>query len=338
MIDLRSDTVTRPCPAMYEAMQAAPLGDDVLGDDPTVIQLQQRACEMFGVEKALFCPSGTMTNQISLAMNSAPLQQVICEYNSHVYQYEVGGMAFHSRCSARTLNGERGMLTAEMVEAAINPEDVHQPETSCVSLENTTNRGGGDIYDFVEIQKIKDLCQDRGLRLHMDGARLFNALVETPESAKDYGKTFDTISICLSKGLGAPVGSLLLCSQKESLKAEKLRKVMGGGMRQSGILAAAGLYALEHNIERLKEDHQRAKQIESTLKELPYVDSVLPVKTNIVIFNLKKGEGVDRFVSNLGEKNIHCYGFGGQAVRFVTHKDFTEEMLNPLTEALRFYS
>ncbi|TAH01906.1 MAG: aminotransferase class I/II-fold pyridoxal phosphate-dependent enzyme, partial [Sphingobacteriales bacterium] len=256
--DYRSDTVTRPTPAMLAAMMNAPLGDDVFGEDPTINQLEQLAAGTFGYEAAIFCPSGTMTNQIAIKCHTQPGDEVICDKNSHVYIYEGGGIAFNSGASVRLLEGDRGRITAEQVAESVNPDDVHRPISRLVSLENTCNRGGGSCYNLTEIEKIRKVCNQHGLILHLDGARLFNAMVARKEDPQAYGKLFHSISICLSKGLGAPVGSLLLGNQAFIKKARRVRKVFGGGMRQAGVLAAAGIYAMENHVERLTQDHLHA--------------------------------------------------------------------------------
>ena len=241
MIDYRSDTVTRPTPAMQEAMRDAPLGDDVFGEDPSINQLEAKTAALFGMEAALFCPSGTMTNQIAIKCHTQPGDEVICDESSHIYQYEGGGIAFNAGASVRLLHGDRGRLTADLVKAAINPDDVHKPVSRLVSLENTCNRGGGACYDFSEIQRMSALCSQQGLAFHLDGARLWNALVAKNETPLAYGQAFDSISVCLSKSLGCPVGSLLLGKKDFIRKARRIRKVFGGGMRQAGMLAAAGM-------------------------------------------------------------------------------------------------
>ncbi|WP_296618796.1 low specificity L-threonine aldolase [Marivirga sp.] len=336
MIDLRSDTITQPTSGMKQAMMEARVGDDVFGEDPTINALEQKAADYFGMESAIFCPSGTMTNQIAIRVHTAPHTEVICDAKSHIYLYEGGGIAYNSFASVRLLHGDRGRITAEMVEDNINnPEDVHAPISTLVSLENTMNKGGGCVYDFKEIEKISSLCKERDLKLHLDGARLFNALVATDDDPKKYGKHFDTISICLSKGLGCPVGSLLLGDKATIKKARRVRKVLGGGMRQAGFLAAAGIYALDHHIERLKDDNDRAKTIANALEGLSFVESVLPVETNIVIFKLaNSGLSVD-FVEKLKQKGILAVPFGKHDVRFVTHLDFDDDMLNDLIEKLK---
>ena len=335
IIDLRSDTVTHPTKGMKEAMFAAEVGDDVFEQDPTINALQEKSASMFGMEAALFCPSGTMTNQIAIKVHTNPPGQVMVDYSSHTYLYEGGGIAFNSGCSTKLLTGDRGRLTADMVAASISPNDPHLPETQLVALENTCNKGGGSIYALEEIQKISQVCKENGLKLHLDGARLFNALVETDDPYPAYGEAFDSISICLSKGLGAPVGSLLLGSTPFIAKSRRIRKVFGGGMRQAGFLAAAGIYALDHQVERLKEDHARARTIGAVLAELNYVETVLPVDTNIIIFGLKAPHTPAKFLASLEAKGILAVPFGGNQIRFVTHLDFTDDMMNQLIKSLK---
>jgi len=336
MIDLRSDTLTQPTPEMKEAMMAAPVGDDVFGEDPTINALEQKAADYFGMESAIFCPSGTMTNQIAIRVHTAPHTEVICDEKSHIYLYEGGGIAYNSFASVKLLHGDRGRITSEMIQDNINnPDDVHAPISTLVSLENTMNKGGGCVYDFKEIEKISALCKEKNLKLHLDGARLFNALVATDDDPKKYGKHFDTISICLSKGLGCPVGSLLLGKKEDIKKARRVRKVLGGGMRQAGFLAAAGIYALDNHINRLTEDHERAKKIAHALEGLSSVDSVLPVETNIVIFKLANNTLSVDFVEKLKQKGILAVPFGKHDVRFVTHLDFDDDMLDKLIKKLK---
>jgi len=336
IIDLRSDTVTRPTKAMLEQMMQAKVGDDVFGEDPTINELERYAAELFGKEAAVFCPSGTMTNQIAIKVHTQPGDELICDVNSHIYNYEGGGISFNSGVQARLVTGNEGRLSAEMIEPLINADFDWLTRTSLVSLENTVNRAGGSYYTLNQIKPIRELCTSKNMKLHLDGARLFNALVETKETPLEYGKMFDSISICLSKGLGAPVGSLLL-GQKDFIKrARKVRKVFGGGMRQAGLLAAAGLYALKNNIDRLKEDHKKAKLIESVLREYSFVESILPVYTNIIIFNIKKEKYTgEQFEKKLSENNIKIAAFGKQTVRMVTHLDFTDTMLDRTLEVLR---
>ncbi|MDU0372407.1 threonine aldolase family protein [Hymenobacter endophyticus] len=334
IIDLRSDTVTRPTPAMLEAMFQARVGDDVYEEDPTVQALEQEAADRFGLEAGLFCPSGTMTNQIAIKAHTEPLSEVICEQTSHIYLWEVGGIAFHSGASVALLPGNQGRLTATQVEAAIRPVNIHYPTTSLISLENTHNRGGGSCYGLAELAAIAEVAQRHQIPLHLDGARVFNALVATGQDAREYGRLFDTISVCLSKGLGAPVGSVLLGSRAFIQKTKRIRKVMGGGMRQAGYLAAAGLYALHHNVERLADDHRRARQLEATLAAQPYVAEVLPVETNLVIFRLQATTPAEQFLAHLEQHGIKASSFGPQMIRFVTHLDVDDTMLARVEAAL----
>lgn len=328
MIDLRSDTVTRPTKAMKEAMMAAEVGDDVFGEDATINALERKAADYFGMEAGLFCPSGTMTNQIAIKLHTGPFTEVICDKKSHIYLYEGGGIAYNSMASVRLLDGDRGRITAEMVADNINnPEDIHAPVSKLVSLENTMNKGGGCFYDFKEIEKISQLCKEKGLKLHLDGARLFNALIASGDDPKGYGKHFNTISICLSKGLGCPVGSVLLGSTEDIKRARRIRKVLGGGMRQAGFLAAAGMYALDHHVERLAEDHNKAKKLAKALEGKSFVEGVLPVDTNIVIFTLANSLLATDFVNKLKEEGILAVTFGKHDVRFVTHLDFYDQQL-----------
>jgi threonine aldolase len=338
VIDLRSDTITKPTPAMLQAMMAAEVGDDVWGEDPTVKALEEATAKRFGMEAGLFCPSGTMTNQIAIKVLTQPGQEVVCAANAHIYLYEGGGIAFNSGCSVRLLPGDRGRLDPEAVAANINPDDIHFPVTGMVALENTMNKGGGSIYTLDQIAAIYKVCSERGIPLHLDGARVFNALVETGENPREYGRYFSTISVCLSKGLGAPVGSVLLGSREHIKKALRIRKAMGGGMRQAGYLAAAGLYALEHHVERLREDHFRARQVGNTLQHLPWVKQVAPVDTNIVLFDVK-GCSVPEVLEKLLQEGVKAAAFGPASIRMVTHLQFTEEKLERLLkilEQLRF--
>ena len=334
MINLISDTVTLPGEKMKQFMMQAPLGDDVFAADPTVNELQRYAAELFGMEAALFCPSGTMTNQIAIKVHTQPLDELICDHYSHVYQYETGGFAFHSGISVKLIQGQHGKITAQQIEAAIQPTADWLPRTSLVVLENTCNKGGGSIYTLDEIKPIKALCASRGLALHLDGARLFNALVETKESTLEYGQIFDSISICLSKGLGAPVGSLLLGNKAFIREARRFRKVMGGGMRQAGLLAAAGLFALQNQVERLKIDNDRAKTYGSILSERPFVKEVLPVQSNIVIFELNKRGSANKFLKKLEDNGILASAFGPETIRFVLHLDISADMHQKIIEIL----
>ncbi|HQQ95483.1 MAG TPA: low-specificity L-threonine aldolase [Bacteroidia bacterium] len=334
-IDLRSDTVTRPSKAMLEAMLSAPLGDDVFSEDPTVNALQEFAAELFSMEAALFCPSGTMTNQIAIKVHTQPGDELLADVNSHIYNYEGGGIAFNSGVQARLIQGHEGRLSVEQIESNLNADQDWLTRTRLVSLENTVNRAGGSFYNLEQIKAISEYCRQKKLKLHLDGARIFNALAETGDKPQEIGKLVDSISVCLSKGLGAPVGSLLIGSRDFIRQARRIRKVFGGGMRQAGLLAAAGDFALRHNIQRLKEDHRKARSLAGALKQHRLVESILPVYTNIIIFNLKKDEisGQD-FESALLQKGIRISAFGKQTIRLVTHLDFTESMLERTLEAL----
>ena len=315
---------------MLEAMFKAAVGDDVFGEDPSVNQLEAMAASMFGMEAAIFCPSGTMTNQIAIKCHTQPGDEVICDKLSHVYIYEGGGIAFNSGSQVKAIDGDRGRITAGQVEELINPDDVHKGRTSLVCVENTANRGGGSCYDFAEFQAIKDVCLKNSLKFHLDGARLWNALVAKGETPLQYGEIFDSISICLSKGIGTPVGSLLLGKTAFIKQARRVRKVFGGGMRQAGYLAAAGIYALENNIQRLAEDHQHATAIAKTLAKKDFIGKIMPVETNIVIFELKASYTAKEFCTTLRKHKILCLPISATQVRMVTHLDFTKEMLKNL--------
>ncbi|MBP6023029.1 MAG: aminotransferase class I/II-fold pyridoxal phosphate-dependent enzyme [Ferruginibacter sp.] len=330
MTDLRSDTFTKPGPAMLEAMFKAPVGDDVFGEDPSVNQLEAMTADMFGMQAALFCPSGTMTNQIGIKCHTQPGDEVICEKMSHVFIYEGGGIAFNSGSQVKALEGDRGRINVEQVIESINPDDVHKAKTSLVSLENTSNRGGGSCYNFTDFQSIKEVCLKNKLGLHLDGARLWNAIVAKEEDPKQYGEIFDSISVCLSKGLGAPVESLLLGKSDFIKKARRVRKVFGGGMRQAGYLAAAGIYALENNISRLEEDHQHAKQIAEALSKKEFVGKIMPVETNIIIFEVTGSYTAKEFCERLQLEDILCLSISATQVRMVTHLDVTGEMIKKL--------
>lgn len=315
---------------MLEAMFTAKVGDDVFGEDPSINQLEAMGAGIFGKEAALFCPSGTMTNQVAIKCHTQPGEEIICEKMSHVYIYEGGGIAFNSGCQVKALEGDRGRIIAGQVTDAINPNDIHKAKTSMVSLENTANRGGGSCYEFPEMEAIKQVCLQNNLKLHLDGARLYNALIAKGESPKDYGDIFDSISLCLSKGLGAPVGSLLLGSSEFINKARRVRKVFGGGMRQAGYLAAAGIYALENNTARLQEDHQHAKEIAGVLIKKNFVGKMMPVETNIIIFEIINSFTPKTFVEELAKKDVLTTAISPTQVRMVTHLDVTGEMVKNL--------
>ena len=305
------------------------LGDDVFGEDPSVNALQEKAAAIFGMEAGLFCPSGTMCNQIGVRIHTQPQDQVICDKRSHVYLYEGGGLAYNSMVTARLVDGPRGIISPEMVEAEINPDNIHFPPSRLLVIENTCNKGGGSYYTLEQIQALSELCKKQALKLHLDGARLFNALTATGEDPKEYGKYLDTISLCLSKGLGAPVGSVLLGNKADIAKALRVRKVLGGGMRQAGVLAAAGIYALDHHVERMREDHDRAKRIGNALNSHSHMTEVLPVDTNIVIFRPDPSwKAVPQVLDAFEQKGVKGLAFGPDHIRFITHLDVTEEMAN----------
>ena len=333
-VDLRSDTVTKPTPGMLEAMWSAKVGDDVFGEDETVSALEEKLAATFGMEAGLFCPSGTMTNQIAIKCFTQPLDELITDQTSHVYRYEGGGIAFNSAVSTRLLNGDRGIITAEMIAPEINSNDVHYPHTSLVVLENTVNKGGGSCYRLDQIKPIAELCQQKGLKLHLDGARIFNALTHTGDHAVDYGQYFDGISVCLSKGLGAPVGSVLLAGKETIRYARRVRKVFGGGMRQAGFLAAAGIYALDHHVERLKIDHAHADLLAEALKGKNWVANVLPVETNLVLFDTF--EPAKNILEKLLAKGIKANSTGPNRIRFVTHLDVHPDMVEYVIRSLSF--
>jgi threonine aldolase len=323
IIDLRSDTVTKPTKGMLDAMLSAEVGDDVYKEDPSINALEKRLAKMFGVDEALFFPTGSMANQAALKLHTNPGEQVICDKYAHIYNYEGGGASFNSGISCKLIDGHRGMFTAKQAEEAINPPDFyHSPLTSLIAIENTTNKGGGACWDFDELKRIREVANKHNLGYHLDGARLWNAFIAKNENPKQYGELFDTISVCLSKGLGCPVGSVLL-GKKELMKgALRVRKILGGGMRQVGYLAAAGLYALDNHIERLNEDHKKAKEIGDVLSKLSFIKTVEPIETNIVIFELNNNINEIDFLNQLKEKNILIIGMGSNKLRMVTHIDY----------------
>ena len=350
IIDLRSDTITKPTKGMLDAMLSAKVGDDVYKEDPTVNALEERIAKMFGKKSALFFPTGSMANQAAIKLHTNPGEQVICDKYAHIYNYEGGGASFNSGVSCKLIDGHRGMFTANQVIESINPPDFyHSPLTSLVAVENTTNKGGGACWDFEEIKKIRTVCDAHNLGYHLDGARLWNALVNTKETALQYGEVFDTISVCLSKGLGCPIGSVLVGDDKLMKGAIRIRKIygkqyrkdtdkrqiFGGGMRQVGYLAAAGLYALDHHIDRLKEDHNKAKEIGKVLSSLSQIRTVEPIETNIIIFELTPDVNEAVFLKKLADKNIQIIGMGGGKLRMVTHLDYTDAMHQKLLETIK---
>ena len=336
MIDLRSDTVTKPTIEMKSFMMDAKLGDDVFEDDPSVRHLEDMAASMFGKEAGLFCPSGTMTNQIALMTHLKPGDEVICSRESHIYNYEGGGIARNAGASVRLIERKTGLLTVSDIADNINPDDVHQPVTKLVALENTCNRGGGNCYDINEIKAIKEFCDKIGLPVHLDGARLFNAIVKKDHSAEDYGACFDSISICLSKGLGAPLGSLLLGDAHFIKTARRNRKVLGGGMRQVGIVASAGTYALNHHVDRLKDDHEHAQIIANALANCSWINQVLDVETNIIVASLKDDFEPLKFLHKLEDDGVLAIPFGKGKIRMVTHLDVSSENVEKVVESLKF--
>jgi threonine aldolase len=334
IVDLRSDTVTQPTPEMMDAMLRAHVGDDVFGEDATVNMLETMAAELFGMEAALYCPTGTMSNQIAIKVHTQPGDEVICDQTAHVYQYEGGGMAFNSGVQSRLIPGNRGRITAEQVSAAINPDDVHKAQTSLVCLENTSNRGGGSCYDLQDIQQIRTVCDNNNLSLHLDGARLFNAIVARNESPKQYGELFHSISVCLNKGLGCPIGSILIGSQSFIKKARRVRKVFGGGMRQAGYMAASGVYALKNNIIRLQQDHDNAREIASNLIKTTFTAGLLPVETNIIIFEIQPPVQAAQVAAALKEKNILVIPISPTHIRMVLHLDITPAMVQYVVDTV----
>ena len=337
-IDLISDTVTRPTKEMLEAMMNAKVGDDVFKSDPTVNKLQVKVAEMFGMEDALFFPSGTMANQAAIKLHTQPGDRMFCDKWAHVYNYEGGGAAFNSGVTSHLIDGERGMFTAKQLEEAVSGRaDIHVPYNKLVCIENTTNKGGGACWDFEELKKIQKVSKENNLAFHLDGARLFNALVAKGETPKQYGELFDTISICLSKGLGAPVGSILMGSKEDMAKALRIRKLFGGAMRQVGFLAAAAIYALDNHIDRLAEDHRRAKQIGKVLESCSYVRKIETIETNIVIFYVNENIDPMEFIAKMESKGILMISMGQGKLRIVTHLDFTEAMLEKLISELEAF-
>ncbi|MDP5156959.1 MAG: beta-eliminating lyase-related protein [Flaviramulus sp.] len=335
IIDLRSDTVTKPSKGMLNAMMDAQVGDDVFREDPTVNKLERQLAEMFGKKEALFFPSGTMANQTAIKLHTNPGDQVICDKYAHIYNYESGGASFNSGVSCKLLDVNNGMFTAQDVVNAINPNAYYYSKTSLVEIENTANRRGGSCWDLDAIKKIKTVCDDNNLGFHLDGARIWNALVAKNEKASQYGEVFDTISVCLSKGLGCPIGSVLIGDSKIMENAIRIRKIFGGNMRQAGYLAAAGLYALDNNIQRLNEDHKKAKEIGDVLINLPIIKAVEPIDTNIIIFELNPDINEQKFVQKLAKNNIFVISMGGNKLRMVTHLDYNDDMHTELLKHLK---
>lgn len=329
-IDLRSDTVTRPSARMLDFILRAPVGDDVFEEDPTVNELEDLAAAMFGYEDALYCSSGTQTNQIAIMAHTKPGDEVICSDLAHIYLYEGGGIAANAGCSVRLIQGDRGRINVARVAQNINADDVHFPVSRLVCVEDTMNKGGGAVYDFDELIRMRSFCTERNIRFHCDGARIFNALAARNQKPDALAGLYDSMSVCLSKGLGAPVGSLLLGKRDFIKEARRIRKRLGGGMRQAGIIAAGGLFALQNNVTRISEDHARAKEIEKLLKQMPWVNNVLPVETNIVIFEVADDLNSQKVLAALRKNEVLCFAFGTDKVRMVTHLDFTDDHLKRL--------
>lgn len=337
MIDLRSDTVTKPSKGMLEAMFSAEVGDDVFNEDPTVQKLENKLAEMFGHEAALFCPSGTMCNQIAMKVHTEPMDEIITDKLSHIYYYETGGYAFNSGCSVKLIDGNQGRITAQQVVESIQPDFDWLPVSKLVVVENTCNKGGGAIYEVNDLKEISIVCKENNLKLHLDGARFFNALTASKTKLEDYHNLFDSISICLSKGLGAPIGSVLIGNAKFIKRARKVRKAFGGGMRQVGILAAAGLYALENNVSLLEKDHQNAKTLASILEKQTYIKKVVAPQTNIVLFDLNDDLKVADFIAYLKENEVLAVQFGPQTIRLVTHLDVHENNVAKVAKVFEKY-
>ena len=334
LIDLRSDTVTRPVPAMLEAMMNASIGDDVYGEDPSVNALEAHIAARFGHRAALFCPSGTMTNQIAVRAHTRPGDEVICSAECHIYNYEGGGAAANSGVQIRPIPGADGQFDAATAAGHIRPDDPHYANTSLICVEDTANRGGGSCWDPRALEELRALCDHEGLALHLDGARVFNRLVARGDDPIEYGQRFDSISVCLSKGLGAPVGSVLIGSDHLIARARRLRKMMGGGMRQAGILASAGLWALEHHVDRLADDHRRAAALADALLASDVVSHVVTPETNIVIFTTAEHKQADAVKASLATRGILCSTIDERRVRLVTHLHVDDDALERVIAAI----
>ncbi len=337
MINLISDTVTKPTPEMLDFMMSAKVGDDVFKNDESTNALEEKVAHFFNKEAALFFPSGTMANQTAIKLHTEPGDQVICDHYSHIYNYEGGGASFNSGVSCKLIKGDRGRVTAEQVKQAINPPDFyHSPKTRLVSLENTTNKGGGACYELQAIKAIKEVCTNHGLAFHLDGARLWNALVAKNHDPKEYGAQFDTISVCFSKGLGAPIGSALLGSKAFIDKALRIRKILGGGMRQVGYLASAASFAMDHHFERLAIDHRKAKELSTALSAIKWVHSVEPTETNIVIFNIDtENSTAEDIIQKFKAQHIDLIAMDSSKLRFVTHLDYSNQDHDHVLQTLK---
>ena len=335
-INLISDTVTKPSQEMLKAMFSAKVGDDVFKQDPTVNAFEKMVADLFGMEAALFFPTGTMANQTAIKLNTNPGDQIICDKWSHIHLYESGGASANSGVNFNLLDGKRGMITAEQVKAGINdPEFYHTPLSKMVGIENTTNKGGGACYEIEELKKIKQVCLDHNLKYHLDGARLWNAMVAKKQHPKQFGELFNTISVCFSKGLGCPIGSVLLSDAETMHRALRIRKIFGGNMRQSGYLAAAGIYALQNNINRLEDDHRRAKELGKQLEQCLWVAKVEPVETNIIVFSVQPQIEDKQVMEQFKQKGIAISLLGKGALRIVTHLDYRQVMHDYVMETLQ---
>jgi threonine aldolase len=336
ILDLRSDTVTRPTPGMRAAMAAAEVGDDVFGEDPTVRELERRTAESFGKEAALFVPSGTMSNQIAVRIHTSPGDELLCDLNCHIFQYEAGGPAVLSGVTCRCFDGTHGILDVNQLEGQEHKDDIHLTPTRLVCLENTHNRGGGTIYPLPKCEAIAEWARGHGFAMHLDGARLWNAIVATGIPGRDWARSFDTLSVCYSKGLGAPVGSALIGPRDLITKARRVRKQFGGGMRQAGILAAAALYALDHHVERLADDHANAQILADAVRSCPGLElSPAHVDTNLVWIRIDPAlSTAQKLVETLREDGILLHALGHHAVRACTHLDVDAAGATRAAEAL----
>lgn len=334
-IDLRSDTVTRPVPGMRKAIAEAEVGDDVFGDDPTVIALEERVAQMYGAQAALFVPSGTMGNLVALSSLTSPGDEIILERQSHIFNYEVASAAALAGVQTNPLEGDRGLIMADDIAPCIREDNLHLPSTRVIAIENTHNRAGGRIFPYEAMKAIKALAEERGLSVHLDGARLANAHVETGVSFAEYFECADTLSMCFSKGLGAPVGSIVVSSAGIIAKARKIRKRLGGGMRQTGILAAAALYALDHHVQRLRDDHANARRLGEYIEATDGLTIHHPVETNIVVFRVDPAAfGRDAFLQQLRDGGVLAVPFGPSLVRMVTHLDVSADEIERVGEVL----
>ncbi|WP_245906944.1 threonine aldolase family protein [Reichenbachiella versicolor] len=334
IIDLRNDSVTKPSIGMLEHMMLAKVGDDVLGEDPTVAELEKKVAGIFGHEAALFCPSGTMANQIAININTNPGEEMIVDRNSYIYLYEGGSTAFNSQVSMRSLEGDHGRMSPLDITENINPVDITYNRTTMIALEHTVTKGGGSLYDIDSMKQISQIAKENNIKMHLDGARVFNAIVKSGVDPTEIGSCFDTIMVCFSKGLGAPMGAALLGKKGTIARARRLRKVMGGGMRQVGYLAAAAIYALNKNIKRLDIDHKRANELANIFEDKGYIDNILAAGTNIVILSIDPKVSIHELLRDWNAKGIKALPYGKNEIRLVTHMDFNDDMLLKLRDSL----